>query len=174
MLYAESMKSQLSIVVGYDRNRAIGAGGDLPWGRNLPADLRRVRELTLGKTIVMGRKTFESISRALPGRENIVLSRSALDVADVIAVSSLTEAYARASKEDIVIFGGSSVYEQALPDVDVVYATEVDAEFPDPDAFFPELDESWKEVARESHAADDRNLYDYDFVTYAKEKTPAE
>lgn len=171
MLYAEFMKS---IVVGYDRNRAIGAGGDLPWGRDLPADLRRVRELTLGKTIVMGRKTFESISRALPGRENIVLTRSPLDVADVIAVSSLAEAYQRASKEDIVIFGGSSVYGQALPDVDVVYATEVDAEFPGADTFFPELDEGWKEIARESHVADERNLYNHDFVTYAKEITPTE
>ena len=156
-----------SIVVAYDRARGIGANNDLLWGRDLPADLRHFKDLTAGGSLIMGRKTFESIGRALPGRENIVVTHRPLDTVDVIAVDSLASAYRLAHGNQFII-GGASVYEQALSDVDVVYATEVDQVFPEAEVFFPLLGEDWQERSRESFEADDRNKYPYDFVTYVR------
>ena len=156
-----------SIVVAYDRARGIGANNDLLWGRDLPADLRHFKDLTAGGSLIMGRKTFESIGRALPGRENIVVTHRLLDTVDVIAVDSLASAYRLAHGNQFII-GGASIYEQALSDVDVVYATEVDQVFPEAEVFFPLLGEDWQERSRESFEADDRNKYPYDFVTYVR------
>ena len=156
-----------SIVVAYDRARGIGANNDLLWGRDLPADLRHFKDLTAGGSLIMGRKTFESIGRALPGRENIVVTHRPLDTVDVIAVDSLASAYRLAHGNQFII-GGASIYEQALYDVDVVYATEVDQVFPEAEVFFPLLGEDWQERSRESFEADDRNKYPYDFVTYVR------
>ena len=156
-----------SIVVAYDRARGIGANNDLLWGRDLPADLRHFKDLTAGGSLIMGRKTFESIGRALPGRENIVVTHRPLDAVDVIAVDSLASAYRLAHGNQFII-GGASIYEQALSDVDVVYATEVDQVFPEAEGFFPPLGEDWQERSRESFEADDRNKYPYDFVTYVR------
>jgi dihydrofolate reductase len=156
-----------SIVVAYDRARGIGANNDLLWGRDLPADLRHFKDLTAGGSLIMGRKTFESIGRALPGRENIVVTHRPLDTVDVIAVDSLASAYRLAHGNQFII-GGASIYEQALSDVDVVYATEVDQVFPEAEVFFPLLGEDWQERSRESFEADDRNKYPYDFVTYVR------
>ena len=156
-----------SIVVAYDRARGIGANNDLLWGRDLPADLRHFKDLTAGGSLIMGRKTFESIGRALPGRENIVVTHRPLATVDVIAVDSLASAYRLAHGNQFII-GGASIYEQALSDVDVVYATEVDQVFPEAEVFFPLLGEDWQERSRESFEADDRNKYPYDFVTYVR------
>ncbi|QHU91242.1 dihydrofolate reductase [Candidatus Saccharibacteria bacterium oral taxon 955] len=156
-----------SIVVAYDRARGIGANNDLLWGRDLPADLQHFKDLTAGGSLIMGRKTFESIGRALPGRENIVVTHRPLDAVDVIAVDSLASAYRLAHGNQFII-GGASIYEQALSDVDVVYATEVDQVFPEAEVFFPSLGEDWQERSRESFEADDRNKYPYDFVTYVR------
>lgn len=156
-----------SIVVAYDRARGIGANNDLLWGRDLPADLRHFKGLTTGGSLIMGRKTFESIGRALPGRENIVVTHRPLDAVDVIAVDSLASAYRLAHGNQFVI-GGASIYKQALSDVDVIYATEVDQVFPEAEVFFPALGEGWRERSRESFEADDRNKYPYDFVTYVR------
>lgn len=156
-----------SIVVAYDRARGIGANNDLLWGRDLPADLRHFKDLTAGGSLIMGRKTFESIGRTLPGRENIVVTHRPLDTVDVIAVDSLASAYRLAHGNQFII-GGASIYEQALSDVDVVYATEVDQVFPEAEVFFPPLGEDWQERSRESFEADDRNKYPYDFVTYVR------
>lgn len=156
-----------SIVVAYDRHRGIGADNDLLWKRALPADLRHFRDITTGATVVMGRKTYDSIGRPLPRRQNIVVSRSELALDDVTVVGTLEDAYA-ASEHDVYVIGGGSVYAQALSDVDTVYATEVDAEFPQATVFFPALDDEWHETAREHHAADDSNAYAYDFVTYER------
>ena len=104
-----------SIVVAYDRARGIGANNDLLWGRDLPADLRHFKDLTAGGSLIMGRKTFESIGRALPGRENIVVTHRPLDTVDVIAVDSLASAYRLAHGNQFII-GGASIYEQALCD----------------------------------------------------------
>lgn len=156
-----------SIVVAYDQARGIGAHNDLLWQRDLPADLRHFKELTMGGSLIMGRNTFESIGRALPGRENIVVTHRPLDVENVIAVNSLVAAYAGAHGNQFVI-GGASIYEQALPDVDVVYATEVQETFPEAEVFFPALGDEWHERAREEFPADECNKYAYDFVTYVR------
>ena len=155
------------MVVAYDRMRGIGADNDLLWQRQLPADLAHFKELTMGNSIVMGRNTYESIGRALPGRENIVVTHRPIDAVDVIAVKSLQDAY-KAAHGNIMIIGGASIYEQALPDTDIVYATEVDAVFPQATAFFPGLDDNWSEATREHHAQDERNAFNYDFVTYRR------
>ena len=156
-----------SIVVAYDQRRGIGASNDLLWKRDLPADLRHFKDLTMGGSLIMGRNTYDSIGKALPGRENIVVTHRAIDVVDVVAVDGLAAAYAAAHGNQFVI-GGEQIFRQSLPDIDVVYATEVHQEFPQAEIFFPELGEDWREVAREAHLADERNKYDYDFVTYAK------
>lgn len=157
------------MVVAYDRKRGIGADNDLLWQRDLPADLRHFRKLTIGKSIIMGRKTFESIgSRPLPDRQNIVLSRTPTGVKGVITAGSLEAAYAMA-QYPIVVIGGASVYEEALADIDIIYATEVDAEFPQATVFFPEKDmNEWYEVAREHHEKDEKNKYSFDFVEYQR------
>ena len=103
------------IVVAYDKNRGIGARGNLPWGRALPADLKHFCALTIGKSIIMGRTTFESIGRALPQRENIVVTHRALDAADVIAVDSLARAYEIAQHQPCIIIGGASIYVGSTP-----------------------------------------------------------
>lgn len=156
-----------NIVVGYDRQRAIGLGGDLPWGRSISSDLKHVKSLTLGKTIIMGRKTFESIGRALPGRENIVVSHHPVSAEGVTNAESLKQAYALATHE-IFVFGGASIYEQSLADVDKIYATEVDEEFPGTTVFFPAIGSDWHETSREHHKANEYDAYDFDFVTYER------
>lgn len=160
-----------AIVVAYDRNRAIGAEGDLPWKRSLPADLAHFKKLTTGGSIIMGRKTFESIGKKpLPNRENIVLSSHPTGIAKTLTALSLDSAYALA-RYPVFIIGGESVYWQALDSVDVVYATEVDASFPEADTFFPSLDGSWHETSRTHHPADASNAYTFDFVEYRKDVT---
>lgn len=158
-----------SIVVAYDRKHGIGADNDLLWQRDLPADLAHFKQLTTGKSIVMGRKTFVSIgSRPLPNRQNIVLAHTPTGVEKVLTAHSLEAAYALA-QYDIVIIGGESVYRAALADVDTIYATEVDAEFPQATVFFPAMDTTkWRETAREHHAADEKNAYAFDFVVYER------
>lgn len=156
-----------SIVVAYDSRRGIGASNDLLWQRDLPADLAHFKKLTMGGSLIMGRNTFESIGRALPGRENIVVTHRPLDVVDVVAVDSLARAYETAHGNQFII-GGGQIYNQSIADVDIVYATEVHETFSQAEVFFPELGDNWHEVAREAHVADDRNKYAYDFVTYAR------
>lgn len=158
-----------AIVVAYDRNRGIGADNDLLWMRDLPADLQHFKMLTTGKTIIMGRKTFESIgSKPLPNRQNIVLSRTPTGISGVLTAGSLEAAYAIA-QFPIFVIGGESVYREALTDVDTIYATEVDADFPQATVFFPDLDmNEWQEISREHHDADEKNKYDFDFVVFQK------
>ena len=156
-----------AIVVAYDQNHGIGAANDLLWQRNLPADLAHFKELTTGKTIIMGRKTYDSVGRPLPNRQNIVISRSEITAEGVLGVHSLAEAYA-AAEHDICIIGGGEIYAQALQDCETVYATEVKASFPQATVHFPVLGTEWHATSRESHNADEKNLYDYDFVTYTR------
>lgn len=162
---------KLAIIVAYDLNRAIGAGGDLPWGRALPADLANFKKLTSGRCVIMGRKTFESIgSCPLPNRENIVISSSPTGAKGILTAVNLTSAL-NLARYDTFIIGGAMVYADALncPEIDTIYATEVRAEFLDADTFFPELDmNEWQEVSREPHPKDEKNLYDFDFVVYRR------
>lgn len=160
-----------AIIVAYDKNRAIGQNGDLPWGRSLPADLAQFKWLTKGGDVIMGRKTFESIgSRPLPEREHIVISSRPTGVKGVLTAMNLESALAL-SRYSTFIIGGARVYGDALkmPEIDTIYATEIDAAFPDADTFFPEIDMTiWQEVSRDHHPADEDNAYSFDFVIYRR------
>lgn len=159
-----------SMIVAYDQNRGIGAKNDLLWQRDMPADLRHFKDLTTGHAIIMGRKTFDSIARALPNRQNIVISRQSEPIDNVTVVDSLEAAYDKvdADKEALVI-GGGQIYALAIDSVDRIYATEIAATFNDADVFFPSLDMTrWHETSRVHHQADERNMYDYDFVIYER------
>lgn len=158
-----------SIVVAYDQKRGIGADNDLLWMRDLPADLKHFKKLTTGKSIIMGRKTFESIgAKPLPGRQNIVVSRTPTGIEKVLTAGSLEAAYAIA-QFPIFVIGGESVFREALADANTIYATEVDSVFPQATVFFPDIDMSeWKEVSRERHEADENNKYAFSFVEYRK------
>ena len=162
---------QKAIIVAYDKNRAIGRGGDLPWGRSLPADLAHFKRLTRGGDIIMGRKTFESIGRRpLPERENIVISSRPTGVKGVLTAVNLSSALAL-SRYPTFIIGGARVYGDALnaPEIDTIYATEVDATFSGADTFFPELDMTvWEETDRVHRPADEANVYALDFVIYRR------
>ena len=137
---------KIAIVVAYDEDRGIGAHGDLPWGRSLPGDLAHFKRLTDGGSVIMGRKTFESIgSRPLPNRQNIVLSRSPIAIDGVLYAKSLEEAINMA-QDDIFIIGGQGVFEEALPQVSTIYATEVHHTFSDVDTYFPVPSDTWLEV----------------------------
>lgn len=154
-----------NILVAYDQQRGIGANNKLLWGRSLPGDLEMFKQLTLGTSIIMGRKTFESIGRPLPKRENIVISRNPnLDIEGAICVNSLAAAISAASKE-VFIIGGGQIYKEALPQTDTIYATEVHADFPEADTFFPDLPDEWIEAYRVHNTQD---AYDYDFVQYKR------
>lgn len=157
------------IVVAYDKNRGIGTANDLPWGRSLSADLANFKKLTTGKSIIMGRKTFESIgSKPLPNRQNIVLSRTPTGVKGVMTAGSLEAAYALA-RYDVAVIGGESVFHDSLAEVERIYATEVQAEFDAVDVYFPELNpDEWQETRRTHHPTDDKNKYPFDLVTFDK------
>ncbi len=159
----------ISLIVATSDNGVIGRGGELPW--HLSDDLKRFKQLTLGKPIVMGRKTFESIGRALPGRQNIVLTRQsefAADDCDV--VSSVDAAIARAGDAgEIMVIGGSEIYKLFLPLAERIYMTRVHMDV-DGDARFPELDdEQWQETLHSDHSAGKSN--DYAFTTSVLERT---
>jgi dihydrofolate reductase len=160
-----------TIVVAYDKNRGIGAANDLLWMRDLPDDLKHFKEVTTGGAIIMGRKTFDSIGRPLPGRQNVVISRDASLLIEGAAVAtSLDAAYAMVEPgREVFVIGGGQIYELALPTVDRIIATEVDASFEVADTFFPAFSSAkWQEVTRERHPADERNKYAFDFVTYMR------
>lgn len=158
-----------SIIVAYDKKRGIGADNDLLWQRDLPADLQHFKELTTGHSIIMGRKTFESIGRPLPNRQNIVVSRSMEPVQGIGVVPSIEEAYAIATDSQVFIIGGAQIYEQTLDSADVILATEVDATFDNATVFFPPINpDLWLETAREHHDPDEFNKYAFDFVTYVR------
>lgn len=155
----------LSIIVAVADNGVIGSGNRLPW--RLPDDLKRFKALSLGKPIVMGRKTFDSIGRPLPGRLNIVISRrSGLEIPGCRVVTSIDEALAAAQPApEIVIVGGADIYRQVLPSVQVIHLTRVHANVAG-DVVFPELQpHEWREVAKEYHPADERHAHAFTFST---------
>lgn len=154
----------LSIVVAMDRNRLIGCGNALPW--RLPADLRHFKAVTMGKPIIMGRKTWESIGRPLPGRTNIVVSRDPAYAAPGCTVVPSVEAAltAAAGAPEIMLIGGAQLYAELLPRAQRIYLTRIDATF-EGDAWFPELAAAdWREVERSDHAPDEQNPHPYSFV----------
>ena len=156
---------QIALIAAMAQNRVIGRDNQLPW--RISADLRRFKALTMGKPIVMGRKTWESIGRPLPGRTNIVITRDAGFQADGCrVVHSIEQALeVAAGHEQVMIIGGANLYQQMLGRADRLYLTLVKAEV-DGDAWFPEFDQAeWREIGRESHGADADNEYDYEFIT---------
>ena len=158
----------ISIIVAASENSVIGAGGALPW--RLSDDLRHFKAVTMGKPIIMGRKTWESIGRPLPGRQNIVITRQAgFEAPGCDVVTSTEQAIAVAGDaEEVMIIGGSQVYALFLPVADRVYLTRVHADVKG-DAYFPMLDEdAWRPVSDERHTADERNEFDYSFRLYAR------
>jgi dihydrofolate reductase len=160
----------ISIVAAMDRNRLIGRGNALPW--RLPADLARFKAITWGHPILMGRRTFESLGRALPGRTNIVLTRDpAYRAEGAVVVRGLDQALDAAGEaEEVFVIGGASFYAQCLPLAQRLYLTRVDAEL-EGDAWFPSFDEDeWREVAREVHDADARNPHPYAFVVLERRR----
>lgn len=164
------MKS-IHAIVAIDENGAIGRQGDLLC--HLPADMKHFKEVTMGHSIVMGRKTFESFPRRpLPGRQNIVITRNpGFQYPGVMVVHSLDEALQAAQTDTAFIIGGAQVYEMALPQVDVLHLTRIHARWASADVFFPALDMSqWQEVAREHHASDHRNAYEFDFITLQRKR----
>lgn len=159
--------STLALIAALDRARAIGADNALPW--HLPDDLQRFKALTLGKTVLMGRKTAQSLGRALPGRRNLVLTRTgAVPFAGMEAVASLGAALA-AAPDELWVIGGGEVYAAALPRATALYLTHVAIDLAVADTWFPPIDpQQWREVARADHPADARHEHAFRFVDYAR------
>lgn len=154
----------ISIIAAVAKNNVIGKGKDLPW--HLPADLKHFKKLTMGKPVVMGQTTFESLPAKLKGREMIVLSNDkSFNPAGIRVARSVKQALALAEgASEVMIAGGASIYKQFLPRADRMYLTIVEAE-PEGDVYFPEYGKNeWQEVKKESHLVDDRNPYDYQFL----------
>jgi len=156
------MARKIALVVAMDKNRAIGRAGALPW--HLPDDLKHFKALTLGKTVLMGRKTFQSIGRPLPKRRNVVLTKDPSFGAEGIeVVHSLDDALLL--DEEIMVIGGGEVYALFLPLATHLHLTLVDTTIPDADTFFPEWNPAqWRETYREFHPADKHHLFSFNFV----------
>jgi dihydrofolate reductase len=158
-------------IVAVASDWAIGRQGELLC--HLPADMKHFKEVTMGHSIVMGRKTFESFPRRpLPGRQNIVITRNLQwQYPGVTVAHSVEEAIAAAETPDVFIIGGADIYEQTLPMVDVLHLTMIHARWASADAFFPALDmNEWQEVSREHHESDHRNAYEFDFITLKRRR----
>jgi dihydrofolate reductase len=159
------MPPALSLVVAVSENDVIGRDNALPW--HLPADLKHFKAVTMGKPIVMGRKTWESIGRPLPGRLNIVISRNrALEIPGVTVVSSFEEALTRAGDvPEVAVIGGAELFRSALPLASRIYFTRVHGIF-EGEIKFPSLDLSqWREIDSSTHPADDKHAYAMTFTT---------
>lgn len=155
-----------AIVVAAAENNVIGKDNGLVW--HLPADLRHFKQITMGHPILMGRKTYESIGKPLPGRTSVIVTSQEDYAADGCLVAhSLQEAIeqAKALDENIYIIGGAEIYKKALPLTDTIYLTRLHHVF-DGDVYFPELDEKeWETVEQEHHEPDEKNKYSYSFLT---------
>ena len=159
---------KISLIVAASANGVIGADGELPW--HLPDDFRYFKQVTMGKPIVMGRRTWESIGRPLPGRQNIVVTRQPDFEAAGATVADSPDAAVAAAEEagELMIIGGGEIYRRFLPVADKVYLTSVDAEV-EGDTHFPALDDSeWALESSERHEADERHAYAFEFRVYGR------
>ena len=161
----------ISLIVAMAQNGVIGRDNALPW--RLPADLKRFKAFTLGKTVLMGRKTFESIGRPLPGRDNLVLTRDRRWMAPgVIVVHSVEQALTQAGDNELVAIGGAQIYRLVLPFARRIYLTHVHADVPG-DTFFPDFDPTqWDDVECRMHPADEEHAYPVTFVTLERRNAP--
>ncbi len=158
----------ISLIAAMDRRRVIGRGNALPW--TMPADLKHFRELTRGKPVIMGRKTFESIGRPLPDRINIVITRDPAYRADgcIVAHSPAAAVAAAGDTPEIMVIGGEHIFREFLPLAQKMYLTLIDADIGG-DTFFPEWNpDQWRETSREEHPADKNNPYPYIFIMLEK------
>ena len=153
----------ISMIAAMANDRIIGKDNQMPW--HLPADFNWFKRCTMGKPVVMGRKTYESIGRPLPGRQNIVISRdSNLSIDGVDVVTSIEQALEVAGNvEEVMIIGGGSIYEACLPKANRLYVTYIDAQI-EGDTQFPDWGDGWRESAQENYSADEKNAYDMRFV----------
>jgi dihydrofolate reductase len=154
----------ISIIVAIGENNAIGKNNQLLW--HMPNDLKHFKEITLGRTIIMGRKTFDSVGKPLPRRRNIVVTRQDITIPGCEVVKSIENGIALCRGEDeVFIGGGAEIYRQAMHLTNRIYLTIIHKVF-DADTFFPEIDKNqWKEVSRENHQPDEKNVFPYSFIT---------
>ncbi|WP_257352357.1 dihydrofolate reductase [Pseudalkalibacillus decolorationis] len=159
----------ISLLVAVAKNRVMGKDNDLPW--HLPEDLKWFKNVSMGHTIIMGRNTYESIGKPLPGRKNVIITTDKSYIAEgCIVTHSIEEALEQNGEEQIVI-GGAQVFKQVLPITDRIYLTQIDEEF-EGDTFFPELDESeWEVTSKEKGIKNEKNPYDYYFTIYDRKTT---
>ncbi|GMQ99837.1 MAG: type 3 dihydrofolate reductase [Zetaproteobacteria bacterium] len=152
----------ISLIWAQDKNGLIGTSGKLPW--RLPADMAWFKKNTMGKPILMGRKTFDSIGRPLPGRTNIVITSQEIKIEGCTVVHSLNEAIVVAGKmEELMVMGGAQIYKLALPQANRLYITQIHAIF-EGDTYFPPFDMAeWNETFCEQHNPDEKNLHPYAF-----------
>jgi len=167
-------KPRLTLIAALDRANAIGRDNDLPW--RLPDDLKRFKALTLGKPVLMGRKTAQSLGRALPGRLNLVMTRSGqVPFEGMQAVASLQaaiEAAQASGAEELSVIGGGDIFALALPHAEMLYLTHVDTLVERADAHFPAFDPAqWEVVARQAHAADAKHALAFEFVDYRRRQS---
>ncbi len=155
----------ISLIWAMDQQRLIGADNQMPW--HLPADMAWFRQHTLGKSVLMGRKTFDSIGKALPGRRNIILSRQqGLEIEGCEVIHDLSEIAPQFMDDELMVMGGAEIYALALPFARRLYCTHIEHHF-EGDAWFPEINMSvWQLSHREQHQADDNNKYNYRFEIY--------
>ena len=154
----------INIIVAYDKNLAIGKDNTLVWRQS--ADLKRFKELTTGNTVVVGRKTFESIGKPLPNRRNIVITRQDIEIEGVEIIKSIEEI--KNIEEDIFIIGGGEIYKSCLIFADRIFATEIDCEI-EADTWFVDVDMSeWVVESKSEHKSDEKNQYDYSFINLIK------
>ena len=154
----------LSIIVALSENNVVGINNQMPW--HLSADLKRVKALTMGHHLIMGRKTYESIGKPLPGRTNVIITRNKnFQSEGCVIVSSLKEALEKAKADtEVFIFGGGEIFREAMPTVKKIYMTRIHHHF-EGDTHFPELNPNeWKEIARHDFNADEKNNYNYSFI----------
>lgn len=154
----------INIVVAIAANNAIGKNNKLLW--HLPKDMKHFKELTTGHTVIMGRKTFDSVGKPLPNRRNIVVTRQNMEINGCEVVNSLEDALELAAGEaEVDIVGGAEIYHQAMPLTNYIYLTIVHQDF-DADTFFPDIkDDEWQEISREYHQPDEKNAIPFSFIT---------
>lgn len=160
--------TQITLIAALDNQRAIGFDNQLPW--HLPDDLKRFKVLTTDKTILMGRKTAQSLGRALPNRKNLVLTRSGqVPFSGMLAVDTFERAIAECESDELMVIGGGEIYAYCLPFAQKMHLTFVDTHLPKADAFFPEIDASqWLDTFSENHMADNRHVFSFRFADFER------
>ena len=155
----------ISIIVATSKNRVIGNNNSLIW--KLPADLKRFKQITTGNTIVMGRKTYESIGKPLPNRRNIIITRDTNYLVDNCEIVNSIEEALMLCNNDCFIIGGGEIYKQSIDIADKIYLTLVQEDF-EGDTYFPEIGKEWTKVIREDFEPDENNAHKYSFINYEK------